>query len=1027
LKHSNLIFFLLFLIASVLSNYTYAQNIFDSENPPEKLNYKGYTIEDGLSSSNINALHQDHNGFLWIGTPNGLNRFDGREFKSFYPNYPTFKNSLSDGCVLNIDQFKDCLYIGTQKGISVYNLSTQKFINSEELSKNFDAYRSTNVGIYVVNNIFTIVTDSTLEMLDTNFNRIYYWNASNRMSPFHRFFFGIVKPASINNNIFLLHTSEGIAYFDVNKKKLYNKEYNPLGLNLYTVSTPFTFGCNTNNSIYVSAGWGENFVICNLYEPLYDTIFINKNRHSKKKFITVYDVCGVGKNSLLAASTKGLFYYNMQTKVRNLYSFDSEKDPAENKNNLRSILIDNEKNIWIGSYEGLYKINKLNNTTTNLLFEKLNLQNRFCNYVLKNREHELVFCFNSTDSLFFLETIKGIKKLVGYKLNISRKGVLYALQMSPNQYLVSTWVGTFLFDKAKKITTSDPFIPDSLKKVSACFLYTDMKQNLWMGFREGRGLFRYNLQTKSSKYFNHYTFHESDGNYLPMRNVMNVAELSDGRIAFTNNQGNGKLCIWDTLSDRIKVVHAKNRIGNYEPYNGTVSGIVCDSNDMLWLATYNGLVKYDLVQNTYRQYGRKEGLTNGNVLCLSVDRYNNIWIGTYGGLYYLNQRTNVIHHSEREHTLKNAFIDYTFYDSSTNHLYMTCNSNFFDLNIDEIFVNKRISRTYIDQVFVNQQPISLSQNTFGSSDCNFQFNFSSINLTNGENNQYFYQLLPIDTNWVFSGKQTQINFSNLVPDDYVFKVRARNGDDIWGSEVSYTFHISKPFYLTWWFVFLMICITIGVINYFFQYRLRQIQKIEKIRNKLSRDLHDDIGSTLSSINILSRSAQLHAESENDEKTKTSLEKIHERSQRLLENMKDIIWNINPNNDSLDELVSRMREYASSIFEAKNIYYEFYFPDAGECKTSIPMEIKSNLYLIFKEAVNNLSKYSGCIKAMITLSIQTHKITLLVEDDGRGFEQTNLTHQSGLLNMKHRALELKGDFSIQSSPGKGTQIRLMIPY
>jgi two-component system, NarL family, sensor histidine kinase UhpB len=208
-------------------------------------------------------------------------------------------------------------------------------------------------------------------------------------------------------------------------------------------------------------------------------------------------------------------------------------------------------------------------------------------------------------------------------------------------------------------------------------------------------------------------------------------------------------------------------------------------------------------------------------------------------------------------------------------------------------------------------------------------------------------------------------------------------------------------------------------------KLKRTVEIEKMRSRLSRDLHDDIGSTLSSINILSRTAQKDLHQSGDEKTKASFEKINERSQRLLDNMSDIIWNINPENDSIEEVMSRMREYATTLLEAKSIDYTFNFPkERMDCKLS--MDVKNNLYLIFKEAVNNLSKYSEANNAVLSLVFDEKFIHLNIEDNGVGFKVEEIKHRGGLQNMQHRAEEIKGKISVISSPNNGTKIELTMP-
>jgi signal transduction histidine kinase len=199
----------------------------------------------------------------------------------------------------------------------------------------------------------------------------------------------------------------------------------------------------------------------------------------------------------------------------------------------------------------------------------------------------------------------------------------------------------------------------------------------------------------------------------------------------------------------------------------------------------------------------------------------------------------------------------------------------------------------------------------------------------------------------------------------------------------------------------------------------------EIRSRLSRDLHDDIGSTLSSINILSRTAQSNLNQTNLDKTKAALEKINDRSQRLLDNMSDIVWNINPDNDTIEEVINRIREYATTVLEAKKIDCVFDFSEQS-VNRKLSVEVKSNMHLIFKEAVNNIAKYSGCTKAVFTLFFSENDIHLCINDNGVGFDEKEVKHRGGLVNMRSRAAEMNAHISIHAAIGKGTTIELIIP-
>lgn len=204
------------------------------------------------------------------------------------------------------------------------------------------------------------------------------------------------------------------------------------------------------------------------------------------------------------------------------------------------------------------------------------------------------------------------------------------------------------------------------------------------------------------------------------------------------------------------------------------------------------------------------------------------------------------------------------------------------------------------------------------------------------------------------------------------------------------------------------------------------EAIIKERQRLSRDLHDDIGSTLSSINIISNMALKNEKLLQDEKLRSSVEKINERSQRLLDNMSDIVWCINPNNDVLEEVLARMRQYATTLLEAKGMEYTIQFPNE-KVDIKMTLDAKNNMYLIFKEAINNLSKYSQATQVDLSLSFDENFIYLKIADNGKGFEKEKVEHQGGLLNMQHRANEIKSSLQINSILGKSTTIELRIPY
>jgi two-component system, NarL family, sensor histidine kinase UhpB len=211
----------------------------------------------------------------------------------------------------------------------------------------------------------------------------------------------------------------------------------------------------------------------------------------------------------------------------------------------------------------------------------------------------------------------------------------------------------------------------------------------------------------------------------------------------------------------------------------------------------------------------------------------------------------------------------------------------------------------------------------------------------------------------------------------------------------------------------------AVLSFFIYryYHARQKLRLATLRNKIASDLHDDVGSTLSSISIFSQMAQAQSR-----EVIPALETIGESSRRMLDAMADIVWTIHPENDQIDKIILRMRSFAYELLGAKQIDFEF---DADEdlSDVKLPMEARKNLYLIFKEATNNLVKYAGAEKATFVISPRRDRLTMIIQDDGRGFDLSTALPGNGLRNMRKRALEIGAQLLINSQPGQGTTVRL----
>jgi len=214
----------------------------------------------------------------------------------------------------------------------------------------------------------------------------------------------------------------------------------------------------------------------------------------------------------------------------------------------------------------------------------------------------------------------------------------------------------------------------------------------------------------------------------------------------------------------------------------------------------------------------------------------------------------------------------------------------------------------------------------------------------------------------------------------------------------------------------------AVSRYRVAQKSRRQAEIEKIRNSIASDLHDDMGSALSSINIISKVA---LDNPNDrENVNRHLKKIHENSTVIMENMSDIVWAINPANDTLEKIILKMREFAADLFEPLNIIYDF--EEQGDFRqVKLGLQQRKDVYLIFKEAVNNAAKYSGAAAITILIAEKNGGIEMEIDDNGKGFSKEDIKCGNGLKNMEERARKMQAELVVNSAPGGGTSVRLTL--
>lgn len=301
-----------------------------------------------------------------------------------------------------------------------------------------------------------------------------------------------------------------------------------------------------------------------------------------------------------------------------------------------------------------------------------------------------------------------------------------------------------------------------------------------------------------------------------------------------------------------------------------------------------------------------------------------------------------------------------------------------------------------------------------------------LNALSGDSILYGSRLSGLDTSWFFSSYPVY-NFFNLKGGVHHLETKVKKGDEeLFGR--SYTIDIKQAFWQKWWFwpsIALYIIIIAGILVYlFFLYDFRQKLKMQYVRNRIASDLHDEVGSNLNSIAIFAE--LLKKKSNISDDVMPILDRITSNSEETVSLMRDTVWAINPNNDSTVKLVERMRSFGSEVLAAKEVNFTFRFVDAID-RVHLTMEQRRNLYLIYKEAINNVAKHSQSRKAECSITLENQMLKVLVKDFGVGFDMSKTFEGNGLRNFELRNQEEDLLVKVSSNVGKGTEILIEVYF
>jgi ligand-binding sensor domain-containing protein/two-component sensor histidine kinase len=468
---------------------------------------------------------------------------------------------------------------------------------------------------------------------------------------------------------------------------------------------------------------------------------------------------------------------------------------------------------------------------------------------------------------------------------------------------------------------------------------------------------------------------------------------------------------------------------------GSVLSIFLDHAGRLWVGTTRrGLLRIDdpaAAHPQIRAYSTREGLSSNDVRAITEDHFGRIYFWTGRSVDRLDPDTGAVrHYTEADGLIATGADNNVAFCDRRGRLWFGLNGlSSLDPEPDHPSQPPPIRITELKISGVDY-PVSelgeakLSGLELQPNENHIQIEFASLNFISGDVIRYQYKLEGADSDWSPPSDLRAVNYPRLPSGRYRFLVRAVNADgQVSTTPAIISMRLLPPIWTRWWFILIALSCVTYAAYLAYRYRVRHLLELERVRTRIATDLHDDIGSSLTQIAIMSEVAQKQGAQQS---AAEHLAHIADLSRELVDSMSDIVWAINPKRDHLGDLTQRMRRFVNDVLEGAEIEVDFRAPQQW-ADTALSADVRREVFLIFKESVNNIVRHADCRHALVLVDVCGNELVVELRDDGCGFQiQNSNGHGHGLASMRERAGRLGGKLELHSDPGKGTSLKLTIP-
>jgi ligand-binding sensor domain-containing protein/signal transduction histidine kinase len=996
--------------------------------------FRRYTVEDGLSQNSVYAIAQDSLGFLWFGTADGVNRFDGYSFTVFRP-VPGDQHSISSTFTRYIFRSAEGdLWFGHDNGISRFQQQTQQFQPLPVLWGNNaspDVYGilddpQRQLWFVSMAGVFrTHPSDSSFSLIPVETHQ---GNAV--QTP------GVFSLKKDTRNRLWLCATEGLFLFDEQKEEFRN----------LPMVDALDEGCrtvieDTQGNLWVGTGFGNVFVLnsdLSQIRTYSEEIFGVKRFEENLITQMIFDRAG---RLWIGTFERGLYEFDPSTGTSVHYRHETADPGSLAFDIVRSLHIDTNDNLWIGTDGGGISVTQLFPKKFNLITHRPGKKNSLSDTFVKGIHQD-------AQGIVWIGTAKGLNRydpvrdsctvFIPYPdISNAVSNQVFSITEDQSGILwISSAYGICAFNKRSGTFRHYSGFSEILRisNPTVVFHTAISDSQLWLG---ANGILHFN--THSGRY--------GKPSFIPGHFFQHQFMLLHWDSSGTFWAGSSKegLFRYDPQTNSWKNFRPVEHDGNSISAPG-IRSIYEEKKDIYWIGTINGLNRYDAATGSFSRFFEKDGLPNSFIYGILPDNKGNLWLSTNRGLSRFHPATGQFRNYTVKDGLQSAEFNTGAYHRNDRNGWLFFGgvngvTYFHPDSITDSQFSPPIVLTDLKKFdrslelptpfhFLREIILPYNENTI-------TFSYAAMDFSNPQQIRYSYRLEGFEPEWIQAGSRRDVRYTNLADGEYIFRVRATNADGVMGAnELAVRVVIIPPYWATAWFRGLIILLFIGMIAgivRYVEYRKfrRQIGELEqqkrileerqRTRDKIARDLHDDLASTVGSAGLFVETAKRTLK-DNVDQSREYLEKTSAILNEAEEAMSDIVWSVSPKHDTLQSLSTRVRLVTNDLCRANGIGSEVEVK--GTIDVPLSDEVRRGMYLIFKEALNNCLKHSNASKVEVCIGSENGRLILRVKDNGSGFSMETPQEQlggNGIHNIRKRAEEIGAEISVISSPGAGTTV------